>query len=88
MVGPHTVNTIPPSTLAALFDHGTIVANTVKTDLAGAHRVFEDLKNAGISFDDITDELSIAGVNAFSESYKQMLTVIATKQKRLTGVGA
>jgi transaldolase len=88
LVGPHTVNTIPPTTLAALLDHGNIVAGTVKTDLAGAHKVFEDLEKAGISLDDITDELTVASVKAFAHSYNQMLEAIAAKQKHLAGVRA
>jgi transaldolase len=88
LVGPHTVNTIPPNTLAALLNHGKITANTVKSDVAAAHKVFEDLKKAGISMHDVTSELTVEGVKAFAESYNEMLAAIGGKQKHLTGVGS
>ena len=86
LVGKHTVNTIPPNTLQALLNHGKVSGGTVKSDLAGAHKVFADLKAAGISLHDITEELTVEGVKSFAESYNQMLEAISGKQKHLTGV--
>ncbi|MFY9779636.1 MAG: transaldolase [Candidatus Baltobacteraceae bacterium] len=88
LVGPHTVNTLPPKTLAALVDHGKIAAGTVKTDLAGTHETLEDLEKAGISLGDITDALTVAGVKSFADSYDMMLEAIATKKKQFAGAGA
>ena|SRR5579883_2319756 len=83
LVGPHTVNTIPPNTYDALLDHGKVSADTVKSDVAGAHKVFDDLKRAGISMDRITEELTVDGVAQFEESYNKMLEAIGEKQKAL-----
>lgn len=83
LVGPHTVNTIPPATLQALLDHGKIKPNTVKADVAGAHKVFQELKHAGISLNRITAELTVEGVQQFDDSYNQMLEAIGDKQKTL-----
>lgn len=55
----------------------------MKSDLAGAHKVFDDLKAAGISIDRITAELTVEGVKLFSDSYNQMLEAIRDKQKKL-----
>lgn len=83
LVGPNTVNTIPPNTLDALLDHGKIAPNTVKQDVAGARKVFDDLKNAGISMHDVTTELTDEGVKSFADSYNEMLKAIAEKQELL-----
>ena len=83
LVGANTVNTIPPNTLDALLDHGKIAPNTVKADVAGAHKVFDDLKNAGISMHDVTTELTDEGVKSFADSYNEMLKAIAEKQELL-----
>lgn len=85
LVGEHTVNTIPPATFTALLDHGKISPDTVKSDVAGAHKVFEDLKHAGISLHRITSELTVEGVQQFDDSYNQMLAAIGEKQKALAG---
>jgi len=83
LVGRDTVNTIPPATFDALLDHGKVTADTVKSDVASAHKVFDDLKKAGISMDKITEQLTIEGVQQFAESYNKMLEAIGEKQKSL-----
>ncbi len=85
LVGPNTVNTIPPATFEALLDHGKVTPNTVKSDYAGAHKIFDDLKAAGISLDKITAELTVEGVKSFDDSYNQLLEAIAEKQGLLAG---
>jgi transaldolase len=88
LVAPHTVNTIPPKTLAALLDHGNIVGGTAETDPAGVRKVASDLANAGISIDDVTADLEAAGVKSFAASYDLLLSVIASKQRYVTGAVA
>ena len=88
LVGPDTVNTMPPKTLAALRDHGKVVAATIMTDVAGVRTAFAQLAKSGISLDDITTKLTIDGIAAFAKSYKDMLAAIAAKQRRLAAVGA
>jgi len=85
LVGEHTVNTIPPATFTALLDHGKVTPNTVKSDLAGAHKVFAELKSAGISLNRITSELTVEGVQSFDDSYNKMLEAIGEKQSALAG---
>lgn len=85
VVGPDTVNTMPPNTLAALLDHGTVVADTVETDLDEARGIAAGLADAGISLDDVTDKLQRDGVASFSDSFAQLLGAIVAKTKRLGG---
>jgi transaldolase len=60
LVGPDTVNTLPPATLAAFGDHGE-ASRTVDADLAGAERTLADLEALGISMRDVTDKLLVEG---------------------------
>ena len=82
LIGPNTINTIPPKTLLAFQDHGT--ANlTLEEDLSGAEKAFEDLKKLGISISEVTDELEVKGVQAFASDYSLLLESI---EKRRLGL--
>jgi transaldolase / glucose-6-phosphate isomerase len=87
VVGPNTVNTMPPATLDALLDHGTIVADTVESDLAGARDVMRALQDAKISLFDVTHDLQTEGVTLFSDSFAALLGAIVYKQKLLESGG-
>jgi len=79
LIGPHTVDTMPPTTIEAFRDHGIVAGDTVKADYAGAHRVMEQLAEAGINIDDVTQELLDAGVKQFADSYDELIRGIAEK---------
>jgi transaldolase len=83
VVGPDTVNTVPPGTLTALLDHGVIEADTVQTDLAGANATISALAADGILLKDVTDKLVVEGVASFADSFNAMLSAIAGKQQQL-----
>ncbi|HEY8320827.1 MAG TPA: bifunctional transaldolase/phosoglucose isomerase [Candidatus Baltobacteraceae bacterium] len=85
VIGTDTVNTMPPNTLAALLDHGTVVADTVETDLDGARATAKALQDAGISLYDVTHKLQVEGVASFSDSFAALLGAIVYKQKMLSG---
>ena len=68
LIGKHTVNTVPPQTLIAFRDHGT-VQPTIEKDLEAARKDFSDLERVGISMQRVTQELEEEGVDAFSEAY-------------------
>ena len=78
LIGPHTVNTIPPTTYQAFLDHGQ-VENTLEANLEKAHKDMQDLKSAGIDFQQITDKLLSDGIKLFSEPFDKMLAAIASK---------
>ena len=88
VVGPDTVNTMPPATLEALLDHGTIVADTVESDLGAANDVMRALQDAKISLFDVTHDLQVEGVTLFSDSFAALLGAIVYKQKLLESGGA
>jgi transaldolase / glucose-6-phosphate isomerase len=79
LVGPDTVDTMPPATIDAFQDHGVVSGDTVKADYAGAHRVMDQLAQVGINMDDVTQELLDAGVKTFADSYDALIRGIAEK---------
>ena len=83
VVGPHTVNTMPPNTLDALLDHGNVVANTVESDVDAARETMKALQEAGISLFEATHQLQVEGVSSFADSWGALLGAIVYKQKQL-----
>ena len=75
LVGPETVNTIPPATLDAFRDHGK-VRRTLDEDLDQADAVMRKLEQSGISMKAVTDQLVDEGVKAFSDSFHQLLSAV------------
>ena len=78
LIGPETVNTVPPATLEAFIDHGTI-ACTLELDVDAAETELQQLSELGIDLDEITDQLLKEGVDAFAKSFRSMLTSIEGK---------
>ncbi len=83
LIGQNTVNTVPPTTLAAYLDHGK-AERTIHLDLESSRELFEDLVKAGIQLDNVTDELETEGVKAFSEAFTGLLASI--EQRRLSAI--
>ncbi|MGO9517545.1 MAG: bifunctional transaldolase/phosoglucose isomerase [Candidatus Korobacteraceae bacterium] len=83
LIGPDTVNTLPPQTLEAFRDHGT-VAPTLATGLDEAHRVFEELAGVGIDMKSVTDKLTEEGVKSFSDSFRELIKVIEARHDEVT----
>src|ERR1700709_2267153 len=67
LIGPDTVNTVPPATLDAFRDHG-ILRNSLEENVEDAARVLEELARSGISLDAITAELVVDGVKLFADA--------------------
>jgi transaldolase len=82
LIGPDTVNTVPDATLDA-FREGGHPARTLDHDVAGARAELQALADAGISLDEITDELEHEGVEAFQAAYNGMIDAIAAKRGRV-----
>jgi len=85
LIGPNTVNTLPPATLDALVEHGRVRANSVSEGLGDARATIEALAAAQISLFDVTQKLQVEGVASFAQSYNAMLGAIGGKQKQLAG---
>ncbi len=82
LIGPETVNTVPPVALEAFRDHGC-VRLTLTDDVDGAHRVLADLAKAGIDLTAVTTQLEREGVAAFAHSHDQLLATIRAKRAAL-----
>lgn len=83
VIGRDTVNTVPPATLDALLDHGTIKPDTVLEGVDKAPDIIAKLAAQNISLKDVTDQLVADGVKSFAASFEAMLEAIRNKQKSL-----
>jgi len=79
LVGPDTVNTMPEETIQAFQEHGN-VANTLEQGIDEAKQVFDDLRAAGVDYDDISETLEREGVQKFTDSFKELLDGIREKR--------
>ena len=82
LIGPHTVNTLPPATLEAFKDHGE-VHRTVDLDVPGARAVVEELGRLGVSLDEITRVLLVEGLASFARSFDGLLDGLERKTRAL-----
>jgi transaldolase len=80
LIGPDTVNTIPPATLDAYRDHGR-PRTTLTQNIADAKQVMDTLPKAGISMKEVTDKLTDDGVRLFSEAFDKLLKAIEKNAK-------
>jgi transaldolase/glucose-6-phosphate isomerase len=85
LIGPGTVNTVPPQTLDAFREHGK-AAVTLLDDLDGAHKTLTKLAALGISMETVTAELETEGVKSFSNAFAAMLQAI--DERRSAAVSA
>ena len=86
LIGPDTVNTLPPATLDDFLDHGK-VATTVETDVDGARIRMAELAERGIDLDAITSKVLNEGVAAFAKSFEGLMASVAEKRRRLLDDG-
>jgi transaldolase len=82
LIGPHTVNTLPPDSIDAVMDHGT-VKRTVDQDLEKANHHLHQLAELDIDIDVVTDELLDEGVASFSDSYRKLIENLQQKSDRV-----
>ncbi|MFN8573331.1 MAG: transaldolase [Gemmatimonadaceae bacterium] len=82
LIGPHTVNTMPPATVDAFRDHG-VVARTVDAHDAEADGVMSGLRSVGIDFDDVTAKLLRDGLASFQKSFESLIAGLERKSAAL-----
>jgi transaldolase / glucose-6-phosphate isomerase len=82
LIGPDTVNTMPPATIDAFRDHGKL-RNSLSEDIPGAQKTMDDLAKAGISMKEVTDKLTVDGVKLFADAFDKLLAAVerSTVQK-------
>ena len=83
LIGPHTVNTVPPMAFDVFREHGK-ASLTLETGLPEARKAFTDLAALGVSIDQITRELEDEGVKAFADDYEALLNTIDTRREPIT----
>ena len=75
LIGPETVNTMPPATLGAFRDHGRPRPSLVE-DIEAAHDHMDTLQKLGFSVDQVTANLLTEGLELFSEAFHKLLTAV------------
>jgi transaldolase / glucose-6-phosphate isomerase len=86
LIGPDTVNTMPPATFDAFRDHGRPRASLVE-DVESAADTMATLAEVGISTKEVTDKLLIEGVQLFSDAFGKLLKAVE-KQTRQAGAAS
>ncbi|HEX8731060.1 MAG TPA: bifunctional transaldolase/phosoglucose isomerase, partial [Ktedonobacterales bacterium] len=86
LIGPETVDTMPPATIVAFQDHG--VAAITLGDYLQAHATMQDLAHAGIDIDQVTKQLELDGVKSFADSFTSLLDSTARKTATLAAEAA
>ncbi|HEU4749410.1 MAG TPA: transaldolase [Gemmatimonadaceae bacterium] len=78
LIGPDTVDTMPPATIDAFADHG-VVERTVDRKVGAAEGLLGEIEAAGISMRDVTDKLLVDGIASFQKSFDELIAGLETK---------
>jgi transaldolase / glucose-6-phosphate isomerase len=84
LIGPDTVNTMPPATMDAHRDHGN-PRPSLEEDVAGAKKVMDALPAVGISIDTVTAKLVEDGVRLFADAADQLYAAVQKKRRTVLG---
>jgi transaldolase len=82
LIGPDTVNTMPPKTVDAFLDHGR-VERTIDEDVDGARKTLEAFAEIGIDYDELVNKLEREGVKKFADSFKELIDEVEHKREEL-----
>jgi len=82
LIGPETVNTVPPETLEAFLNHG-VARITLTDDIEGARRTVRELEDIGISMNAVTDALQVDGVKKFAEAYDKLIGTLEQRREEI-----
>jgi transaldolase len=82
LIGPRSINTLPPQTIGAFKDHGN-VSRTVDANVDQARDVIARLETLGISMKDVTDKLLVDGIASFQKSFDSLIAGLEKKSKVL-----
>jgi transaldolase len=85
LLGADTVNTMPEETIMAYQDHGDPEPR-LERGLEQARRVFEELAQAGVDYDDLTRTLEREGVEKFAASFDDLMLALQGKRESLSAV--
>jgi len=82
LIGPDTINTMPPKTLDAFRDHGR-VAPTLTANPSAAAQVLSEADALGLDLTGVTDDLVRDGVALFAKAFDALLGAVDDKRRRL-----
>ena len=80
LIGPDTVNTVPPATMDAFRDHGQ-PRSSLEENVETAHDVLAILKDSGISLEKVTDQLLKDGLRSFVDAFDKLLGAVETARE-------
>src|SRR5262249_15645103 len=80
LIGPDTVNTLPPATLDAYLDHGH-PERRLDSAMDRAREVQGQLRQVGVDFEQVTQRLEAEGVNAFVASYRSLVETVGARRE-------
>jgi transaldolase/glucose-6-phosphate isomerase len=84
LIGPDTVNTMPPKTMDAFRDHGQI-RPTLTDDVPAARHIFSETERLGLDLTGVTERLAVEGVRKFAAAFDHLLATVAGKRTRFLG---
>jgi transaldolase len=82
LVARGTVNTMPEATLDAVADHGVSRGDTVTGSYAEAQQALDDLKAAGIDYDDVVDQLEVEAVQKFEDAWNELIESVTANLEK------
>jgi transaldolase/glucose-6-phosphate isomerase len=82
LIGPDTVDTIPPATLAAFREHGE-ARRSIDENVELAKRQLKQLADFGVDLDQVTRELEVEGVETFTKSFESLLATIKKESQKI-----
>ncbi len=78
LIGPDTVDTMPPATIDAFRDHG-VVERTVDKKIAAAEGLLKEIEAVGISMEEVTEKLLVEGISSFQKSFDELIAGLEAK---------
>jgi transaldolase/glucose-6-phosphate isomerase len=84
LIGPDTVNTMPPKTMDAFRDHGRVGASLI-AGVAEAEHDLVEAEGLGLDLDGVTRTLVVEGVEQFAKAFDELLRAVATKSRQMAG---
>jgi hypothetical protein len=82
LIGPHTVNTLPDTTLEAFDDHGRL-GRTIDAELDAARKTWDDIANIGVDHAGVAAQLEREGVSSFQKSFDELIDALGVKAEQL-----
>jgi len=78
LIGPDTVDTMPPATIEAFREHG-VVEKTVDKKVSAAEGLLEEIEAVGISVNEVTEKLLVDGIASFQKSFDELIAGLEAK---------